>query len=323
MRSQSVVAISIAAAFALCGCGTRPAAKLNNSEPTVLWEHPQGLPALARVVTDEQPVTLTGFTFTPSEKDEFDRRRADEVSARASGYDSGSGGMGNALGPIVAQPWLLPVMIVALPVAAITVSVVNHSRASKRTPDRISNKKGTHLAKGVAEGASNSPIGTRISTLVETAGLGDGDAEYPYLAVSVKSASLEHYSSEDRITLVAVAQAHLAPGVEWEPTSHYHVFAVRKGQLEQRTVDTALEALAKSIVVTYMPEHPIAVSKRSETGDWEALRHSKSPAELQAFLERYPDGKFAEQARKRLVRAKRGAKWDALFQNAKASQPWE
>jgi hypothetical protein len=309
------LAVAAIAVLSLSGCATRPSAKLRASEPIVYSAPEQGLPALARVVVDEQPVAYRGFTFTVAEKEEFDRRRRDQVNAEASSRGSDAPrAAGEVVGRAIAQPWILPVLVVALPIALVASSIVDYNSASRRVPERISEKKGAHLAESVAERAHSTLVGTRASMLVEAAGLRDGNAEYPYLDVQMKSATLEHYSSEDRITLVAVAQAHLGPGVQWEPTTHEHVFTVGKDKLERRTMDRAVEELATSIVVTYLPEHPVSVRRRAERAAWELARHSRDVPEVRSFVEQYPGGRFDEPARLRLARMERAAKWKALGQ---------
>lgn len=99
-----------------------------------------------------------------------------------------------------------------------------------------------------------------------------------------------------RMVIIAQAQAYPSAGVEWAPTVHVVEFPFEPGDELVLEVPKILDVLAQSIVASYLPDHPLSVEKRH----WEGV-NSMDAAKVQTYLDRYPDGKFADLARKQIA----------------------
>lgn len=310
---RPLLALSVAASVALSGCATRPLP--TPSSVSVRGPIPAGgLPTVARIVADDQPIELPDFVITPENRAEFEKRRSKNIDRRV---DRTPSSLGNNVarclfyGPLcwVASP-------VILPAAATADSVGARIKAHSEEPSLISEKDGARLAALFTEHASGASLSERTLRLIESAALPSAkESEYPRLVVRVKSVRA-FYAPQARKKLVetpsqievggrlvhfriiAQAQAYPSAGAEWAPTEHESGFPFRRDdELAVRGIEETLDVLAQSIVSTYLPAHPSSV----EQSYWESVGGSSDPAELQTYLDRYPEGKYAGLARKRIA----------------------
>ncbi|HJS39088.1 MAG TPA: hypothetical protein VJ789_13280 [Burkholderiales bacterium] len=303
---KPVLALTLAVGVALSGCATSPPPTPSGAD--VRGQVPaEGLPHVSRVVANELPISLVGFWNDPKEREEFEKRRAaiiaERVEAnRASGADMAAG---IAVGSLRACLLLGPFCVLALPaipVAAAVAGTADYSRARivagrgvEYIPITESNSQRlSALYSGTLTGVA---LGERTLRLARSGPAPvDAAADYPRVVVTMKSATVRMDAHEElRVKVVAEAQAQPSPGVTWAPTEH-----VIDMELWQRydytvAVQKILDVLAQSIVATYLPQHPHSVEKRH----WDDVR-TKDAAQVQTYLERYPNGTFAELARQQL-----------------------
>jgi len=287
---------------------------------------------VARVVADDQPIELPDFVITPEERKELEKQRAKNIDRRIPQNTPGdvAGGVVACLlyGPIgwVACP-------VALPFAFIASGVDARIRANRQEPSLISKKHGARLAALFTERASSVSLSERTLQLIESAAVPSAkEAEYPRLVVRVKSARVLHVPQARKkldgsaaspimhFRIIAQAQAYPSAGAEWAPTEHAAAFPFRRDdELAARGIQATLDVLAQSIVSTYLPAHPSSV----EHSNWESVHGSADPAELQTYLDRYPEGKFAGLARKRIAALTEAARRKAAWEAAAATPIWD
>ena len=295
---KPVLALALATGVALSGCATSPPPTPSGAD--VRGQVPaEGLPYVSRIVANELPIALVGFWNDPKEREEFEKRRAEEI-ARLMESDNvqgehlaGSLTACATFGPLC--PVLLPVLIPISATTGYTHARIRASRGAAYIPiSEANSQRLSALFSGTLTGVA---LGERTLALARTAPAPSGtEAGFPRLVVTMKSATVRMDTYEElHVTVVAEAQAQPAPGVTWAPTEH--VIDMEFWQRYDYTVavQKILDVLAQSIVATYLPQHPHSVEQRH----WDDVR-TKDAARVQTYLERYPSGTYAELARQRL-----------------------
>lgn len=298
MQRASTRQLLIAACVATSGCAT--GLPPNPSGADVRGERPaKGLPAVARIVANERPIELAGFWNDPKEREEFNKRREELIAQRTSVNPVEVGGLGLELCARLALlcPLMLPVII---PTTIIVGAVSAHSGAAKGVPTiPISQGNATRLATQFMEGLSGVTLSERTLRRIQSApaSLATGK-DFPRLVISMKSATVRaDVDDELRVTIAAHVQAFASAGVEWAPTVHEVDLEFWPRYDYAVAVQKVLDVLAESIVSTYLPEHPYSVEKRY----WEGVSNI-SVGQVQTYLDRYPDGAFAEPARAQIAK---------------------
>jgi hypothetical protein len=192
---------------------------------------------------------------------------------------------------------ILPVAIPLALAANYTDARIKAGRAEPSIP--ISEKDSARLVALFTEGLSGVSLSERTLRLIESDAVPSAkEAEYPRLLISMQSARVLQHSM--RIVIIAQAQAYPSAGVEWAPTEHVVDFEFRPKDDFVLGMPKILDELAQSIVYTYLPGHAFSVEQRH----WESVS-SMDAAQVQTYLDRYSDGKFADLARKQIAAARK------------------
>ena len=304
-RIEPLVALSLAAGLALSGCATSlpapgPAnASVNGQVPA------GGLPHVARIVANELPINLVGFWNDPKEREEFEKRRAAIIAQRA---EAGAAETGAATGGVLyvslfACAAVGPFCLLGLPVAAavgatgLAATMIGAGQGVDYIPITEANSQRLHaLYSGTLTGVA---LGERTLRLAQAgAAPADAAAEFPRLELTMKSATVrKDERGELHLKVVAEAQAQPAPGATWAPTEHVIDMEFRQHHDYTVTVQRIIDVLAQSIVATYLPHHPFSAEQRL----WDDAE-KKDAARVQAYLDRYPQGAYAQPARARLAK---------------------
>lgn len=321
--SRTALALSLVVSIALSACATRPpsippSAEVQGRVPS------EGLPTVARILANQQPIELAGFWNNPKDREEFEKHRSENIDRRVSaGMTLGGGG--------ALQCLLNPLCIVALPIilpfALIGAYADARIRAGHNEPSiPISEQDGARHVALFEERLSGVSLREHTWRVIESspAKLAN-EAEYPRLLVSMASARVSEGTESLRIVFVAQAQAFPSAGVQWTPTEHAIDFDFSPKYDYTPDIPRILDALAKSVVSAYLPQHPYGVEKRY----WDDL-DAKDASQLQAYLDRYPQGAFVALARSRLedlaeerADARKLAAKKAAAENAAENTAWE
>ncbi|MEX2241185.1 MAG: hypothetical protein WD775_10900 [Burkholderiales bacterium] len=263
---------------------------------------------MSRIVANELPISLDGFWSDPKERAAFAKRRAEEIARRMEKRrPEGSGEGGDAAGAagvllqclMISGPFCPLVLALAVPVGATVSYSAARIQAGKGAPYiPISEANGQRLSALFSGSLTGVALGERTLRLVQSGTTPvDTASEFPRLVVTMKSATVRVDAHEElHVAVVAEAQAHPAAGVSWAPTEH--VIDMEFWQRYDYTVavQKILDVLAQSIFETYLPQHPYSVEKRL----WDDVR-AKDAAQVQTYLDRYPQGAFAGGARQRMT----------------------
>ena len=306
------VALPLAACVALSGCATSlPApdpvnASVNGQVPA------GGLPHVARIVANELPINLVGFWNDPKEREQFEKWRAEVIAQRAEASAADAGrAAGAAAGAalyfsLFACVTVGPLCILALPAvpavaavagtAGLAGAAIGAGQGVDYIPITEANSQRLHaLYAGTLTGVA---LGERTLRLAQAgAAPVDAAAEFPRLELTMKSATVrKDERGELHVKVVAEAQAQPAPGATWAPTEHVIDMEFQQHSDYTVTVQKIIDVLAQSIVATYLPHHPFSAEQRL----WDDAE--KDAARVQAYLDRYPQGAYAEPARARLAK---------------------
>ncbi|MFM2423543.1 MAG: hypothetical protein RL291_2073 [Pseudomonadota bacterium] len=84
------------------------------------------------------------------------------------------------------------------------------------------------------------------------------------------------------------------------PKSKFEEFAVSTIPFRTAAVAVALLTAVGIVIAPPLGTSPVKAQQSVEVTFWESVKDSKNPAELQAYLDRYPNGTFAALARLRI-----------------------
>jgi len=225
------------------------------------------LPTRSRIEADKQSMEVVGFNTSAEERADFEKQRAaridraSEVHGQLSAFNNGKCIL------------FLPVCLMVIAGGTVVASGVQRAKASAREPTLIPEEEEKRLGEMLKVRSTNASLADRVLRLSGSAPVpGTTEATAPRLVVRVKGAHADYIrSNKGAVYIVAEAHAFPAPGIEWKPTEHrYELSSVAWTATDparvQDEVDTALDALAESIVWTYLSILPTGGSPERTQG---------------------------------------------------------
>lgn len=245
-------------------CAARLSARVlgKDRRPVLVTGHAipaEGLPAIPRIVADEQPIELPGLEMTPEERTQFEDERSARIDSRTK---MSFGGAGADPRVVVGCAFFLPVCVVAGAAAVAVGWGINRTAASAREPSLIPERDSARLAAMLKEQTTSASLAERVSRLPESASVPAAmEAGFPRLVVRMRGALTDFSGRRIGVSIVAQAQAFPSPGTAWEPTEHrYEISALawtaKDDEVVRQEIDEALDALADSIGSAYSPRLP-------------------------------------------------------------------
>ncbi|HTM60768.1 MAG TPA: hypothetical protein VL199_10450, partial [Burkholderiales bacterium] len=235
--------------FGLSGCASKVA--LPEEAMRIGTIPTEGLLAPPSIVPDDQRIGLVGFYFSDEERAELELSRDRAVAAHTRPVNMNMSGVGGneALVCVLLLPLCL--VFVILP-AAVTASAFEHGRASSKVPSVPSERELARMGEKIQERFAATALAERTSRNLQNPGTG-ADGKLPLLLIRPESASFDFGTSSGRaLSINLVAQAEPSAGLEWPMTQHRYSI---RGDLREldRDLEFAQEALAQSLVETYLP----------------------------------------------------------------------
>jgi hypothetical protein len=279
----------------LIGCATTQIADRQPSNPDLSGKKSQppayvssadhipvgGLPAVPRIVVDEQPLELFGFGLTPAERKKFDEERSQRIHGR--GKQQAQRDLDNVDKQLPFMcAVLLPLCPLFLPMTYGVAWTMGHAwgrvEGAVQEPSLIPRRDGLRLAAAFKERATGASLQERTARLAGTGSRpAAGDEALPRLVIRLTAVQLNYRGREIHITAGAQAQAFASPSTSWTPTEHVYKSHARSldawisdnDALVIQEIEDALDALARNIWETYSPKQPAARADHSDN------RHKK------------------------------------------------
>lgn len=250
------------ASVALAGCATKP---LSHQLLVTADTADARLATFPRIIADSQPAELSSFEMTPEEWTKFEEQRSANIRAAAS-REAKAAAAGSALAvlPYCTVPFFCPF---AVGIGVVTTGIATGyaaARADMQNRWFIPPEDGSRFSANFKKLATSDSLAARTARLVESEAIIPAvNAEgYPRLVIRFQSAQLWYPSANNvGIIMTARAQAFSSAEASWTPTHHklqlpaqpLAEWTAGDDELVRQRIDEGLDALARSIISTYLP----------------------------------------------------------------------